>query len=211
MTKLEKYIEYLFENAPDTKEAKEMKEEILSNLMEKYNDLLADGYSESEAYDITVRGLGDITGLIDKLERPAEKPMFTKEEIMADKRRSGLITAIAVGLYILCVVPVIILSEFGMDTVGVVMMFIMIATATVMLVYNSMTRLVKDDDDEEEEKEIIPPARKAINTAVSSIALAVYLILSFATGAWHITWLIFIISWAAKQIVKAVFELKEVQ
>ena len=62
MTKLEKYIEYLFENAPDTKEAKEMKEEILSNLMEKYNDLLADGYSESEAYDIAVRGLGDITG-----------------------------------------------------------------------------------------------------------------------------------------------------
>lgn len=210
MTKLEKYIEYLFENAPDTKEAKEMKEEILSNLMEKYNDLLADGYSESEAYDIAVRGLGDITGLIDKLERPAEKPMFTKEEIMADKRRSGLITAIAVGLYILCVVPVIILSEFGMETVGVVMMFIMIATATVMLIYNNMTRLVKDDD-EEEEKEIIPPARKAINTAVSSIALAVYLILSFATGAWHITWLIFIISWAAKQIVKAIFELKEVQ
>ncbi|MBQ6932783.1 MAG: hypothetical protein IJN37_00200 [Clostridia bacterium] len=209
MTKLEKYIEYLFENAPDTKEAKEMKEEILSNLMEKYNDLLADGYSESEAYDIAVRGLGDITGLIDKLERPAEKPMFTKEEIMADKRRSGLITAIAVGLYILCVVPVIILSEFGMETVGVVMMFIMIATATVMLIYNNMTRLVKDDD-EEEEKEIIPPARKAINTAVSSIALAIYLILSFATGAWHITWLIFIISWAAKQIVKAVFELKEV-
>ena len=211
MTKLEKYIEYLFENAPDTKEAKEMKEEILSNLMEKYNDLLADGYSESEAYDIAVRGLGDITGLIDKLERPAEKPMFTKEEIMADKRRSGLITAIAVGLYILCVVPVIILSEFGMDTVGVVMMFIMIATATVMLVYNSMTRLVKDDDDEEEEKEIIPPARKAINTAVSSIALVIYLILSFATGAWHITWVIFIISWATKQIVKAIFELREVQ
>lgn len=210
MTRLEKYIEYLFENAPDTKEAKEMKEEILSNLMEKYNDLLADGYSESEAYDIAVRGLGDITGLIDKLERPAEKPMFTKEEIMADKRRSGLITAIAVGLYILCVVPVIILSEFGMETVGVVMMFIMIAAATVMLIYNNMTRLVKDDD-EEEEKEIIPPARKAINTAVSSIALAVYLILSFATGAWHITWLIFIISWAAKQIVKAIFELREVQ
>ena len=141
MTRLEKYIEYLFENAPDTKEAKEMKEEILSNLMEKYNDLLADGYSESEAYDIAVRGLGDITGLIDKLERPAEKPMFTKEEIMADKRRSGLITAIAVGLYILCVVPVIILSEFGMETVGVVMMFIMIAVATVMLIYNNMIKL----------------------------------------------------------------------
>ena len=210
MTKLEKYIEYLFENAPDTKEAKEMKEEILSNLMEKYNDLLADGYSESEAYDIAVRGLGDITGLIDKLERPAEKPMFTKEEIMADKKRSAIITSIAVGLYILCVVPVLIFGEVGGGVLGIVLMFIMIATATVMLVYNSMTRLVKDDDDEEEEKEIIPPARKAINTAVSSIALVVYLALSFITGAWHITWVIFIISSLTKKLVKAIFELKEV-
>ena len=210
MTKLEKYIEYLFENAPDTKEAKEMKEEILSNLMEKYNDLLADGYSESEAYDIAVRGLGDITGLIDKLERPAEKPMFTKEEIMADKKRSAIITSIAVGLYILCVVPVLIFGEVGGGVLGIVLMFIMIATATVMLVYNSMTRLVKDDDDEEEEKEIIPPARKAINTAVSSIALVVYLALSFITGAWHITWVIFIISAVTKKLVKAIFELKEV-
>ena len=210
MTKLEKYIEYLFENAPDTKEAKEMKEEILSNLMEKYNDLLADGYSESEAYDIAVRGLGDITGLIDKLERPAETPMFTKEEIMADKKRSAIITSIAVGLYILCVVPVLIFGEVGGGVLGIVLMFIMIATATVMLVYNSMTRLVKDDDDEEEEKEIIPPARKAINTAVSSIALVVYLALSFITGAWHITWVIFIISSLTKKLVKAIFELKEV-
>ena len=210
MTKLEKYIEYLFENAPDTKEAKEMKEEILSNLMEKYNDLLADGYSESEAYDIAVRGLGDITGLIDKLERPAEKPMFTKEEIMADKRRSGLITAIAVGLYILCVVPVLIFGEVGSGMLGVVLMFVMIAAATVMLIYNNMTRLVKDDDDEDEEERNLPPAIRAVNSVITAITLVVYLALSFITGAWHITWVIFIISSLTKKLVKAIFELKEV-
>ena len=209
MTKLEKYIEYLFENAPDTKEAKEMKEEILSNLMEKYNDLLADGYSESEAYDIAVRGLGDITGLIDKLERPAEKPMFTKEEIMADKRRSGLITAIAVGLYILCVVPVLIFGNVGSGVLGVVLMFVMIATATVMLIYNNMTRLVKDDEDEEEERNL-PPAIRAVNSVITAITLVVYLALSFITGAWRITWVIFIISAVTKKLVKAIFELKEV-
>ena len=210
MTKLEKYIEYLFENAPDTKEAKEMKEEILSNLMEKYNDLLADGYSESEAYDIAVRGLGDITGLIDSLKRPAEKPMFTKEEIMADKKRSAIITSIAVGLYILCVVPVLIFGEVGSGMLGVVLMFVMIAAATVMLVYNSMTRLVKDDDDEEEEERNLPPAIRAVNSVITAITLVVYLALSFITGAWHITWVIFIISAVTKQLVKAIFELKEV-
>ena len=210
MTKLEKYIEYLFENAPDTKEAKEMKEEILSNLMEKYNDLLADGYSESEAYDIAVRGLGDITGLIDKLERPAEKPMFTKEEIMADKKRSAIITSIAVGLYILCVVPVLIFGEVGSGMLGVVLMFVMIAAATVMLIYNNMTRPVKDDDDEDEEERNLPPAIRAVNSAITAITLVVYLALSFITGAWHITWVIFIISSLTKKLVKAIFELKEV-
>ena len=211
MTKLEKYIEYLFENAPDTKEAKEMKEEILSNLMEKYNDLLADGYSESEAYDIAVRGLGDITGLIDSLKRPAEKPMFTKEEIMADKKRSAIITSIAVGLYILCVVPVLIFSEAGNGVPGVVLMFVMIAAATVMLIYNNMTRLVKDDDDEDEEEERnLPPAIRAVNSVITAITLVVYLALSFITGAWHITWVIFIISSLTKKLVKAIFELKEV-
>ena len=210
MTKLEKYIEYLFENAPDTKEAKEMKEEILSNLMEKYNDLLADGYSESEAYDIAVRGLGDITGLIDKLERPAEKLMFTKEEIMADKRRSAIITSIAVGLYILCVVPVLIFGEAGSGVPGVVLMFVMIAAATVMLIYNNMTRLVKDDDDEDEEERNLPPVLRAVNSVITAITLVVYLALSFVTGAWHITWVIFIISSLTKKLVKAIFELKEV-
>lgn len=210
MTKLEKYIEYLFENAPDTKEAKEMKEEILSNLMEKYNDLLADGYSESEAYDIAVRGLGDITGLIDKLERPAEKPMFTKEEIMADKKRSAIITSIAVGLYILCVVPVLIFGEVGSGVLGIVLMFVMIAAATVMLIYNNMTRLVKDDDDEDEEERNLPPVLRAVNSVITAITLVVYLALSFITGAWHITWVIFIISAVTKKLVKAIFELKEV-
>ena len=211
MTKLEKYIEYLFENAPDTKEAKEMKEEILSNLMEKYNDLLADGYSESEAYDIAVRGLGDITGLIDKLERPAEKPMFTKEEIMADKKRSAFITSIAVGLYILCVVPVLIFGELGNGLPGIILMFVMIAVATVMLIYNNMTRLVKDDDDEDEEEEKnLPPVLRAVNSAITAITLLVYFALSFMTGAWHITWVIFIISSLTKKLVKAIFELKEV-
>ena len=210
MTKLEKYIEYLFENAPDTKEAKEMKEEILSNLMEKYNDLLADGYSESEAYDIAVRGLGDITGLIDKLERPAEKPMFTKEEIMADKKRSAIISSIAVGLYILCVVPVLIFGEIGSGVLGIVLMFVMIAAATVMLIYNNMTRLVKDDDDEDEEERNLPPVLRAVNSVITAITLVVYLALSFVTGAWHITWVIFIISSLTKKLVKAIFELKEV-
>ena len=135
--------------------------------------------------------------------------MFTKEEIMADKKRSAIITSIAVGLYIHCVVPVLIFGEVGSGVLGIVLMFVMIAAATVMLIYNNMTRLVKDDEDEEEERNL-PPAIRAVNSVITAITLVVYLALSFATGAWHITWVIFIISTVTKKLVKAIFELKEV-
>ena len=46
-----------------------MKEEILQNLTEKYNDLLSDGKSEVAAYNIAVAGIGDISELIEELKR----------------------------------------------------------------------------------------------------------------------------------------------
>ena len=92
----------------------------------------------------------------------------------------------------------------------IVLMFVMIAAATVMLIYNNMTRLVKDDDDEDEEERNLPPVLRAVNSVITAITLVVYLALSFITGAWHITWVIFIISSLTKKLVKAIFELKEV-
>jgi hypothetical protein len=41
--RLRTYIESLFENAPKTRKAIELKEEILLNLTDKYNDLIAEG------------------------------------------------------------------------------------------------------------------------------------------------------------------------
>ena len=39
--------------------------------------------------------------------------------------------------------------------------------------------------------------------------LAVYFVLSFSTGAWYITWLIFPIMGAVQGLVKAIIDLKE--
>ena len=42
-----------------------------------------------------------------------------------------------------------------------------------------------------------------------SLIVALYLIISFLTGAWHITWIIFLIGGAVDSLLKAVLDYKD--
>ena len=48
--KIRVYVNELFENAPNTKKVNDLKDEIISNANDKFNDLISDGKSEKEAY-----------------------------------------------------------------------------------------------------------------------------------------------------------------
>lgn len=62
--KIRAHMEKLFVSAPKTEAARELKEELLQNVLDKYRDLLAEGRTPDEAYLIAIRGIGDISGLI---------------------------------------------------------------------------------------------------------------------------------------------------
>ena len=96
--KLREYIESLFKDAPDTVKTVELKEEMLQNLYEKYNDLLAEGRSEQAAFNIAVAGVGDVGDLIETLrsDGPAGSPVQTESA----RRRSAALVSAAVMLYI---------------------------------------------------------------------------------------------------------------
>ena len=51
--------------------------------------------------------------------------------------------------------------------------------------------------------------KKGINSMIWAIGLALYFIISFATMAWYITWLIFPITGAVQGLVRAILDLKE--
>ena len=138
--KLRNYIEFLFEDAPKTKEVIELKEEMLQNLIDKYNDLVSEGKTSEAAYNIATASIGDVNDLIAQLKnRPTYQQGFEKE-MLASKKRSALFTSIAVMLYIMSVIPVMLLGEIGTGILGVVIMFILIAIATGLIVYNSMSK-----------------------------------------------------------------------
>lgn len=209
-------IDILFEDAPETANTFELKEEIYLNLLDKYNDLIEAGRSEEAAYNIAVSSIGDVRELIDSLKNKnitgsAEK---IEEEKQKAKTRSALFVAIAVMLYILCLVPLFILQNES----GLIFMFVFIASATGLLIFDNMTKskyIKADDSIVEEFKEWKSKNKgknnviKAISAALWSITTAIYLIISVLTMAWHITWIIFLIAGSIEAIIKAIFELKE--
>jgi len=210
--KLRAYIESLFEDAPKNKKTIELKEEMLQNLIEKYNDLLAEGKSEEAAYNIAAASIGDISDLIDQLNKDIKTdPSETEKQ----RKKSALLVSISVMLFIVSATPIFI---FHNNRLALVLMFIIWATATGLLIYNGMTKPKYnklDDTLVEEFKEWkVSSAQnnsvfKAIGSALWLLAVVVYFILSFFTGAWYITWVVFLITAAINSIIKAVFELKK--
>ena len=206
--KLRRYIDDLFANAPSTVRAVELKEELFQNLTDKYNDLIAEGKSEESAYNIAIASIGDVDSLISGLS--GEKRIENEKS----KKRSAMMVAVAIALYILSPVPVILLQE----EIGVMALFLFVAVATALLIYNGVTRekYVKADDtmveDFKEWKHHGSQKNKAVDAIVGSfwlIAVCVYIVVSFMTGAWHITWIIFLIAAAVASMIRGLFMLKQ--
>ncbi|MCI8496689.1 MAG: hypothetical protein HFE85_00385 [Clostridiales bacterium] len=212
--KLRRYVEELFKEAPQTKKAIELKEEMIQNLQEKYQDLVREGKSEEAAYNIAVASIGDISVLLDGLREHSAPDRFTQEMMMKSRNRSAILVSIAVMLYILCVLPAMFLDSMQ----GPALMFIMIAVATGLLVFNNMTkpRRVRMDDTVVEEfrewkakNSELNQVMRSVSAALWALTIALYFIISFTTMAWYVTWVIFLLAGAIQAIIKAVLDLKK--
>jgi len=218
--KLRRYIDGLFARTAHTKKAVELKEEMLQNMQDKYDDLIAEGKTPEAAYNIVIAGVGDVGGLLYELDADAPD---TDEmiEYETGRRVSAMLTAIAVMGYILSFLPLMILGIFGSafaTRIGVPLMFLMIAASTGLLVYNGMTKpkgYKRSDSIVEEFREWQADShdRKALRRAISSafwaILISLYFIISFWTSAWHLTWILFLLGAAVEAIINLLFTVKK--
>lgn len=218
--KLREHMDYLFREVPVTKKSVELKEEILQNLIDKYHDLIAEGKSEEAAYNIAVASIGDISELLEPLKEGGQpaNPVIS-EEYRRWKKRSSILIPVAVMLYILSVVPPIICDAFGgNDAAGASGLFLFVGIATAIIIFNHMSKPIADKVDDtmmdefkewKSNRDQRKHARRAINSALWSIIVVLYFLISFSTGAWYITWVIFLIGGAAESIITAIFALTE--
>jgi len=103
--------------------------------------------------------------------------------------------------------PLFILSEIGMDTIGLCGTLGIVAIATVLMILSSGKASAATETSVQKSEE--SDLRKAVNSIIFAVGLCGYFMISFASGAWHITWIMFLIIAAAQGLAKACVDLKE--
>ena len=109
-------------------------------------------------------------------------------------------------------------ESFPWSLVGLVLAALICIIPTVMLVYISMMmpKYKKQEDNMVEEykewksdagrdKEI----RRAISSIIWTVTVVIYLMVSFITMMWYITWIIFLIATCVEALVKLLFSLRK--
>ena len=203
------YVNLLFAGAADSDD---IKQEILQNTLDRFDDLVEQGKSPEAAYRLAISGIGDINEILGnapympaspvsmQLPTPDSEP---KEDIERKKTR-----AVAIAMYILCAVPLFILSELGANTLGLCLTLALVACATYLMIITGK----KDPSAEDEKNERTPkhPLKESIGKLIWISGLIAYLAISFTTGAWYITWLIFPILACSRGLSDAIIDLVEV-
>ena len=102
--KIRKHINGLFTEAPKTRKAMELKEEMIQNTIEKYEDLIAEGHKEEDAFRIVVGSIGDVTELFEDLKDKSLWPLALYLPNIAEDKAA---VAFAAAL-ITCLLPVLV-------------------------------------------------------------------------------------------------------
>ena len=198
----------------------DIKQEILQNTLDRYDYLVSRGRTPEEAYRQAITGIGDVNEIINGKADFAEEnrpPVYAPvpEFDSTAAAVSRLMRALAIFLYIVSPVPLFLFSRLGWDEVGLCCLLIIVGIATALLL------LFKSPKAQEQHQEYIEytdrprnsgsqrELKKSVGKLISTVGLVLYFIISFATGAWFITWLIFPIIGAVKGVVNSCIDLRE--
>jgi hypothetical protein len=159
METIKNYLDNMFAGLPKTARVLELKNNILTNMEEKYNELKNQGKSENEAIGIVISEFGNIDELVSELgickdTEVKSLPLVTESEVdsyLAVKKTMGLQIGIGVFLCIIGAASIILfyqLAEQGLigtnlqggaaGIPGLVTFFLFITAAVGIFIYSGM-------------------------------------------------------------------------
>lgn len=224
--RIQKHIDGLFTDAPKTRKTMELKEELTQNTIEKYEDLISEGYREEDAFQNVIDTIGDVSELFEILE---EKNLLSLSA--EERKKKATLTAVSVGLYIFAAVvffashlltplfPLFAAEYYylNFDMLGLVLTGLLCIPPSCMLIYaaNMYPTFHKQKDnlvEKYKEGRYSANREKAIRTSASiliwTITLTVYFFISFATWEWMSTWIAFLIGGCVQAAVLLLFNLR---
>ena len=142
-------------------------------------------------------------------------PMIADESISAKIKRTAAAHALAIGLYISCATPCILLAETPLVDISPAFMFVFIAAATVLLALNRSPKVNSTPFDAKQtavyQKRPLSPAYCLITAALWIAASCAFILISvFAKPAMIlVSWMVFPIAGALQALCRALFDFKE--
>ena len=79
---LTQYVNLLFAGAPDTDD---IKQEILQNTFDRYDDLIAQGKAPEAAYRLAISGIGDINEILGSTPKASSPVPASREPSPVDQ------------------------------------------------------------------------------------------------------------------------------
>ncbi len=233
--RIKNHINMLFEKAPQTQRAFELKEELQANSEERYQDLIAGGMVEEDAIKSVIHSIGNVTELFGDLEEISQKEF---EVSNAYYKKAAMIKAVAVGLYLLSVAvwifflfvdnmvntPAIpglpVFDHFDYNMFGFILMIVIAIIPTCMLVYvlslapkykKQENTVVEDFKEWKSASQKSKSIKGAVSAVLWSACICLYFAISFLTYAWYATWIIFLVAICLQTVIELVFRMKQHQ
>ena len=217
--KIKNYVEVLFAHVPQSKKANELKEELLSNMSERFEDYIKEGKTEDQAYGLVIANLGDVDKMIADVMPNAE---FI-EQANYFRTRNAAYIAISISMYIIAAALLIGIVGFGISlgnsgtytATGLLVSLLISAVATGIIIYSSMSTPLEYKNYNKKTKTKVQKLDKKHNKLWNNIMSTywtmmafIYLAISFITGLWGITWIIWILASVVYSILKSILGIK---
>lgn len=204
------YVDSLFRDAPHKRGVSEIREELLSNMNDKYTDLIAQGRVPDEAFREVIAGIGDIQSLIAEV---SEGPLGESRE---NRQKALFFYAAGGGLMIAGIVLFFLLLGLNANVLATILSTALMALGVASFIYGSGLKqpepYQKEDDSfvEEYKQKYSRPSR---NTRLRSAATGLlwitvvlaYFLISFLSDRWGNTWVLFLVGVVLQQVVNSIF------
>ena len=159
METIKNYLDNVFSALPKTSEIMKLKENLLTSMEDKYNELKSLGKSENEAIGIVISEFGNIDELVKELNIPiysqtAEEtlPIVTLQvanDFISAKKTSGNLVSIGVFLCIIAPAVLVFLESmsgasmfknhgFRLEALSFIPFIILIAIAVMLFIFSGM-------------------------------------------------------------------------
>ncbi len=209
--RIKQHIDALFSGAPDVNRVNDLKNEIYLNTLDRYRDLLAEGKPEEEAYRSAIGGIGDVRELIRSLNTTATAVGSAPAAAVADASAKGKPAAKSLRrtlrgqvdsiLWMLMLTLYFELS-FATGKWHITWILFLIAPAVESLIHAIWDYTTRNRP----EVFYLPDTatrrlQSNLSTALWTLTVAAYILISFYTGRWYVTWVMFLLAVALENLI----------